>query len=70
MIFSMNIEQKMCSFEQDGATAHISRRSMGIPREMYPEHVLSLRGDMGWPPRSSDLIPCNSFLWGCLKTQA
>jgi hypothetical protein len=32
-------------FQQDGATAHASRRTLGILREMFPGHVVSLRGD-------------------------
>jgi hypothetical protein len=30
---------------------------------------VSLRGDIGWPPRSPDLTPCDFFLWGYLKAQ-
>lgn len=56
-------------FQQDGATSHTSRRSLGILREMFPGHVVSLRGDIGWPPRSPDLTPCDFFLWGYLKAQ-
>jgi hypothetical protein len=36
---------------------------------MFPGHVVSLRGDIGWAPRSSDLIPCDFFLWDYLKAQ-
>jgi hypothetical protein len=54
-------------FQQDGATAHTSRRSMEILRQMFPGHLISLRGDVGWPPRSPDLTPCDFFLWGYLK---
>jgi hypothetical protein len=43
-------------FQQDGAIAHTSRRSLGIFREMFPGHVVSLRSDIWWPPRSPDLI--------------
>jgi hypothetical protein len=43
-------------FQQDGATTHKSRRSLGILREMFPGHVVSLRGDIEWPPRSSDFL--------------
>ena len=57
-------------FQQDGATAHTSRRSLGLLREMFPGHVVSLQDDIGWPPRSPDLTPCNFFLWGYLKAQA
>jgi hypothetical protein len=35
-------------FQQVGATAHTSRRPLGILREMFPGHVVSLHGDIGW----------------------
>ena len=42
---------------------------MGILREMFPGHLISLRGDIGWPARSPDLNPCDFFLWGYLKSK-
>ena len=57
-------------FQRDGATAHTSRRAMGILREMFLGHLISLRGDLGWPVRSLDLNPCNFFLWEYLKSKA
>jgi len=48
-------------FQQDGATAHTSRRSLSIFREMFPGHLISLRGDIGWPARSPDLTPVIFF---------
>jgi hypothetical protein len=56
-------------FRQDGATAHISRQSLGIIREMLPGHVFCLRGDIGWPPQLPDLTPCDFFLWVYHKAQ-
>ena len=56
-------------FQQDGATAHTSRRSMEVLREMFPGRLISLRGDIGWPARSPDLNPCDFFLWGYLKSK-
>ena len=56
-------------FQQNGATAHTSRRAMGILREMFPGHLISLRGDIGWPASLPDLNPCDFFLWGYLKTK-
>ena len=50
-------------FQQDGATAHTSRRSLSLLREMFPGHVISLRGDIGWPPRSPDLTPLRFFFF-------
>ena len=51
-------------FQQDGATSRSSRRSIGILRDMFPGHLVSLRGDIGWPPCSPDF-----FLWGHVKSQ-
>jgi len=56
-------------FQQDGATAQTSRRSLSLLREMFPGHVISLRGDIRWPPRSPDLTPCDFYLWGYLKAK-
>ena len=33
------------------------------------QHVISLRGDIGWPPCLPDLTTCDFFLWGYLKTK-
>jgi len=54
-------------FQQDGTTAHTSRHSLSLLREMFPGHVVSLRCDIGWPPLLPDLNPCDFFLWGYLK---
>ncbi|GFV86928.1 uncharacterized protein TNCV_2198801 [Trichonephila clavipes] len=43
-------------FEQDGATAHTSRRSLGIQRDLFPGRLLSLRRDIARPPKGSYLI--------------
>ena len=46
-------------FQQDGATAHTAKKSMDVLVEMFPSHVISLRGDVGWPAHSPDLSPCD-----------
>jgi len=56
-------------FQQDGATAHPSSRSLSILREIFPGHLISLCGDIGWPARSPDLNPCDFFLWGHIKAK-
>ena len=56
-------------FQQDGATAHTARPSLEVLREMFPNRLISLRGDIGWPARSPDLAPCDFFLWGHLKAE-
>jgi len=56
-------------FQQDEATAHTARRSLGILREMFPNRLIPLRGDIGWPARSPYLTPCDFFLRGYLKAE-
>ncbi|CAK1591148.1 unnamed protein product [Parnassius mnemosyne] len=36
---------------------------------MFPNKLISSRGDIPWPPRSPDLTPCDFFLWGYLKSR-
>jgi len=54
-------------FQQDGATTHTAQCSLWVLREMFPGHLISLRGDVEWLARSPDLSPCDFFLWGYLK---
>lgn len=54
-------------FQQDGATPHTTRASLDVCNEMFPGRVISLRGNIEWPPRSPDLSPLDIFLWGYLK---
>jgi hypothetical protein len=42
---------------------------MGIVREIFPEHVISLRGELPWLVPSPDLSACDYFLSGCLKIE-
>jgi len=43
-------------------------QEFSILREMFPGHLISLRGDIGWPARSSDLTPCDFFSLGIPKS--
>jgi hypothetical protein len=54
-------------FQQDGTTAHTTRISLAVLRQMFPGRLVSLRSDIGWPTRSPDLSMCDFFLWGYLK---
>jgi hypothetical protein len=55
-------------FQQDGATAHTTRRPHAILK-MFPGRVVSLHEAVPWPLRSPDLSPCDFFLWGYLKAE-
>jgi hypothetical protein len=54
-------------FQQDGVTAHTETTSMEVLQEMFPERVISLRGEFPWPALSSDPSTCDYFIWGYLK---
>jgi hypothetical protein len=56
-------------FQQDGATSHTARDSMAAVMNLFPNHVISRYGDITWPARSPDLLACDFFLWGYLKSQ-
>ena len=43
---------------------------MTVVRQMFPQHVVSLFGDVPWPPRTPDLSTCDFFLRGYLKSKA
>ena len=53
--------------QQDGATAHTSRKTMAELRRLFPGKLISHRGDGPRPPCSPDLSPCDFFLWVYLK---
>jgi len=55
-------------FQQDRVTCHTSRVTMAFLRQHFPGHLISLHGDIEWPPWSPDLSPYDYFLWGYLKT--
>lgn len=56
-------------FQQDGAPPHRTKRVMEHLQQMFPQRVISLGGDITWPPRSPDLNPLDFFLWGYLKSK-
>ena len=60
---------RCCVRAVSSATAHTARRSMEMLRELFSGRLVSLRGDISWPPRSPDLSPCDFFLWGYLKAE-
>ena len=56
-------------FNKMEQTAHTAKKSMDVLRGLFPAHLISLRGDIGWPARSPDLSPCDYFLWGYVKSE-
>lgn len=54
-------------FQQDGAPAHTSRDTCALLDYYFNDRVISKGFPHEWPPRSSDLTPCDFFLWGTVK---
>ncbi|KAF8782407.1 hypothetical protein HNY73_012697 [Argiope bruennichi] len=48
-------------FQQDGATA---RTAIRVLREHFSGRLISLKGDLQWPPRSPDMGSYDNVLWG------
>ena len=36
---------------------------------LFPAHLTSLRGEVGWPARSPNVAPCDYFLWDYVKAE-
>jgi hypothetical protein len=62
-------EERFGYFMQDGAAQHtakeIVRALSGVFGELNGDDIIISKGL--WPPRSSDLNPCDFYLWGKLK---
>jgi len=51
-------------FQQDGATSHTARMSMNAVNALFPNRVVSMNGDIPWPPPLPRLNPLRLFsLW-------
>ena len=55
-------------FEQDGATSHTARVTIGLLKGKFGERVISRNGPVEWPPPSCNLTPLDFFLWGHIKS--
>ena len=59
-------------FQQDGAPPHWKLSVRAYLNENLPGRWIGRAGNddsvlLKWPPRSSDLTPCDFFLWGYVK---
>jgi len=51
------------------SSAHTSNTAVPVVRQLFPNKVISRRGDIPWPQRSPDLTPMDFFLRGYLKSK-
>ncbi|CAF4646489.1 unnamed protein product [Rotaria sp. Silwood1] len=56
-------------FMHDGAPAHYTRTVRNWLDNHFPSKWIGRRGPTSWPPRSSDLTPCDFFLWDWAKEE-
>lgn len=56
-------------FQQDGATCHTAGATIDFLKPLFPNRLISKKGDFDWPPRSPDLTAPDFFLWGYLKSK-
>ncbi|GFX50895.1 putative transposable element [Trichonephila clavipes] len=55
-------------FQQDCATCHTARATIDLLKDTFGDRLFSRFGPGNWPPRSCDLTPLDSFLWGYVKS--
>ena len=60
-------------YQQDSAPPHVTNKVLSKLREIFNDNLITkngwLNGMAKWPPRSTDLTPCDFFLWGFLKSK-
>jgi len=54
-------------FQQDGAPPHWGSHVHRFLDATFPDRWIGREGPTPWPPRSSDIPPLTSFLWGYVK---
>lgn len=54
-------------FQKDGAPPHRARRVLQLLKDRFSGRLISLGGDIPWPPRSPDLSPLDFYMWGYMK---
>ncbi|GFY32411.1 putative LOC100569746 [Trichonephila clavipes] len=55
-------------FQQDGATCHTARATIGLLKDTFGDCLISRFGPVNWPPRSCDLTPLDYFVRGYVKS--
>ncbi len=61
---SSPIDERYCWLQQDGAIAHMSKDTMAFLSGFFDDRLITRDR---WPARIPDLLPCDFFLWGCMK---
>lgn len=62
-------ENQKIWFQHDGCPAHYSLDVRNFLNDCFPNRWIGRGGTINWPARSPDLVPCDFFLWGHLKSK-
>lgn len=62
-----DIDVQLMWSRQDDATLHTSNEALNFLWERFQNRIILRRGNISWPPKSSDLTPLCFFLWGLLE---
>jgi hypothetical protein len=54
-------------FQQDGPPPHYLEELREYPNTRFPGRGIGREAPIAWPPRSPDLTPLDSFLWGFVR---
>lgn len=57
------------TWQQDGAPSHRTLETIEVIRTEF-DHIISINGDIEWPPNSPDLNVCDYYLWGRAKSRS
>ena len=70
-LFTKIEEEDICIvwFQQDGAMCHTAETMLEVFRPVFEDYIISRRCDVVWPPRSSNLISLDYYLWGAVKDE-
>lgn len=60
-------EYQSCWYQLDGAPAHSTHLVSVELTRLFEDRWFELLGPWNWPPRSSDLTPCDFYLWPTVK---
>lgn len=68
-LHQQNVSMRTAWLQQDGATAHTSKKTIQLLNKTFKKRFISKHGPVAWPPRSPDLTVPDFFLWGFVKSQ-
>ena len=57
----------MATFGFNRMALHTTDATLDVLRPVFKDRIISRKADAVWPPRSCNLTPLDSYLWGAVK---